>query len=143
MGFDLDIDDSEIVALRMALQKLPFHLTEEVHIEALKKAAVPLRDRMFALAPKREWDLAEAIKIRKSKFKKLGEHTVVVGPEKKSGGHGYLAHFHEYGTHSKNGAEKIKAKPFMRPADEQTKAEQQAIYEREIQVAIDKRIDGL
>lgn len=38
-----------------------------------------------------------------------------VSPKRERGGHGYIAHFHEYGT------TKMAAHPFMTPAEEQAK----------------------
>lgn len=142
-GFDIGVEGEEsIEGLFFALKNLPLHLTDEVHIAALKKAAVPLKNDIERRAPKYTWDFVETLRVAKTKFKNnIGEHQVVVGFKKgRQDGEplkGFIAHFHEYGT------VKMPAKPFMRPADEATKAEQEAIYTAQIQVEVDKRIDGL
>lgn len=142
-GFDIGVEgEDSLEGLRLALRNLPYHLTEEVHIAALKKAAKPLRDEIERRAPKYTWDFVETLAVRKTKFKNFGEHQVIVGFKKGRDGNGrplkgFIAHFHEYGT------SKMPAKPFMRPADEYTRKQQDSIYEAELQKEVDKRLDGL
>lgn len=141
-GFDIGVEGEEsLEGLQLALKNLPLHLTEEVHIAALKKAAKPLRNEIEQNAPKYTWDFVETLRVAKTKFKNLGEHQVVVGFKKgRQNGEplkGIIAHFHEYGT------SKMPAKPFMRPADSRTAKEQDRIYEEQLQKEVDKRIDGL
>lgn len=142
-GFDIGVEgEDSLEGLRLALRNLPYHLTEEVHIAALKKAAKPLRDEIERRAPKYTWDFVETLAVRKTKFKNFGEHQVIVGFKKGRDGNGrplkgFIAHFHEYGT------SKMPANPFMRPADEYTARQQNSIYEEELQKEVDKRLDGL
>ena len=137
-GFDIGVEGEEsIEGLYLALKKLPLHLTDEVHTNALKKAAKLLEWRIMVTVPEDTGLLASDLRIAKTKYPKSGEHQVIVGFRKRTGGHGYLAHFHEFGT------SKMPAKPFMRPADEKTKSEQEQIYTEQLQKEVDKRIDGL
>jgi HK97 gp10 family phage protein len=137
-GFDIGIEgEDSISGLFLVLRNLPLHLTEEVHIAALKKAAEPVKFRLIYTTPEDTGLLVSDLRIAKSKFKVFGQHQVIVGFKKRTGGHGFIAHMHEYGT------EKMPAKPFMRPADEKTKEEQERIYTAQLQVEVDKRIDGL
>jgi len=137
-GFDIGVEgEDSINGLFMALKNLPLHLTDEVHTNALKKAAEPVKFRLIYTTPEDTGLLVSDLRIAKSKFRVLGQHQVVVGFRKRKGGHGFMAHMLEYGT------EKMAARPFMRPADERTKAEQEAIYTAQLQIEVDKRIDGL
>lgn len=132
-GFDMGIEGGESLdALALALKQVPLHLTEEVHINALKKAAEPLKQRIDVTAPEDTGLMSEDLRIAKTKFKKYGEYQVIVGYRKRRDGHGHVAHFSEFGT------EKQPAKPFMRPADEKTKLEQETIYTEAIQQKVDK-----
>lgn len=141
-GFDIGVEgEDSLEGLQLALKNLPYHLTEEVHIAALKKAAKPLRDRIEIAAPEVTGEFVKTLAVRKTKFKNFGEHQVIVGFKKGRDGNGplkgFIAHFHEFGT------SKMPAKPFMRPADEYTRKQQDSIYEAELQKEVDKRLDGL
>lgn len=142
-GFDIGVEgEDSLEGLQLALKNLPMHLTEEVHIAALKKAAKPLKNRIDVTVPEDTGEFAKTLRVAKSKFKKaLNEHQVIVGFKKgREDGKplkGFIAHFHEFGT------SKMPAKPFMRPADAYTAKEQDRIYTKEIQIEVDKRIDGL
>jgi HK97 gp10 family phage protein len=137
-GFDIGIEGEESInGLFLALRNLPLHLTDEVHTKALKKAAEPVRFRLIYTTPEDTGLLVSDLRIAKSKYRVAGQHQVIVGFRKKKEGHGYMAHMLEYGT------EKMAARPFMRPADEKTKAEQEAIYTAQLQIEVDKRLDGL
>lgn len=138
-GFDFAVEGGDALeGLELALRKLPLHLTPEVHQAALKKAAKPLRDRIDLLAPKDTGEFVKTLAVRNTKFRKLNEHQVIVGFRKGNDGgeplKGFIAHFHEFGT------EKMPAKPFMRPAEQATKAEQERIYYEELQKEVDKRL---
>ena len=137
-GFDIGVEgEDSINGLFLALKNSPLHLTDEVHTAALKKAAEPVKFRLIYTTPEDTGLLVSDLRIAKSKFKIFGQHQVIVGFKKRKGGHGYIAHMLEYGTKD------IAARPFMRPADERTKAEQEAIYTAQLQIEVDKRIDGL
>lgn len=137
-GFDIGVEgEDSINGLFLALKNLPLHLTDEVHTAALKKAAEPVKFRLIYTTPEDTGLLVSDLRIAKSKFKITGQHQVIVGFKKRAGGHGFIAHMHEFGT------EKMPATPFMRPADEKTKDEQEKIYTEQLQKEIDKRIDGL
>ncbi|GAB3511688.1 HK97-gp10 family putative phage morphogenesis protein [Emticicia fontis] len=137
-GFNIGVDGGDSLdALAVQLRNIPNHLTPEIHLKALTKAAQPLKVRMDLLAPEDTGLMAEDLRIARTKFKKFGSHEVIVGYRKLRGRHGYIAHFPEYGT------ENQPAKPFMRPADEQTKGEQERIYLDELQKEVDKRLNGL
>jgi len=113
------------------------HLTDEVHTAALKKAAEPVKARLNYTTPEDTGLLVSDLRIAKTKFRIFGQHQVIVGFRKRKDGHGYIAHMLEYGTN------KMAARPFMRPADEKTKVEQEQIYTAQIQVEVDKRLEGL
>lgn len=137
-GFDIAIDGEESInGLLLTLQKLPIYINDEIHIAALKKAAEPVRFRLIYTTPEDTGLLVSDLRIAKSKFKVLGQYQVIVGFRKRKGGHGFIAHMLEYGT------EKMEAIPFIRPTDEKTKVEQEAIYTAQIQIEVDKRLDGL
>ena len=143
-GFDIGVEGEESInGLFLALKNLPLHLTDEVHTAALKKAAEPVKFRLIYTTPEDTGLLVSDLRIAKSKFKVFGQHQVVVGFRKRKEGHGYIAHMLEYGTQNPDGSTNIAARPFMRPADERTKAEQEAIYTAQLQIEVDKRIDGL
>lgn len=137
MGFGFNIDTSELDNVQRKVKALPLSLTDEVHQSALKAAEKPLIQRIDVTVPEDTGLLASDLRGAKSKFKKIGEHQRVVGFKKRKGGHGGIAHILEYGS------VKMAARPFMRPADERTKTEQEKIYTDQIQVEVDKRIDGL
>ena len=150
--FDFSFDDHEIEGLRLKLKELPLYLTDDVHTEALKKAAKPLLEAMLLRVPVNYLTkddavhLKDSLKIRKSKFKEIGQHQVIVGAEKKKGGHGYIAHMLEYGTSGrtkKNGAKtgQTRARPFMRPAEAATQSIVEELYIIEIQKAVDRRLE--
>lgn len=137
MSFGFLIDTSELDNLHKKLRALPLSLTDEVHQNALKAAEKPLIQRLDVTVPENTGLLASDLRGAKSRFKKIGEHQRIVGFRKRKGGHGGIAHILEYGS------ENIAARPFMRPADERTKSEQEKIYTEQIQIEVDKRIDGL
>lgn len=138
-GFDFAVEGGDsLEGLMLDLQRLPLHLTPEVHISALKKAAKPLRDRIDATAPEDTGEFLKTLAIRTTKFKKLNEHQIIVGFKKgRENGEplkGFIAHFHEFST------SKMRATPFMRPAEQYTKAQQERIYYEEIQKLVDKKL---
>lgn len=139
-GFDFAVEGGDTLeGLELALRKLPLYLTPEVHIGALKKAAKPLRDKIKETAPKDTGEFLKTLAVRNTKFRKLNEHQVIVGFRKGKGKDdeplkGFIAHFHEFGT------SKMRAKPFMRPAEQYTKLEQERIYYEEIQKLVDKHL---
>lgn len=136
-GFDFAVEGGEsLEGLELALKRMPLHLTPNVHIAALKKAAKPLRDRLDATAPKATGEFVKTLAVRNTKFRKLNEHQVIVGFRKGNDGNkplkGFIAHFFEFGT------SKMRARPFMRIAEQYTKHEQERIYYEEIQKLVDK-----
>lgn len=90
----------------------------EVLEKALLKVAQPLAQRMRANAPssgKTPYldSLAGSIEAIPDKAaRKAGTAAVLVGPMKRKGGHGWLAHLHEFEW----GGMKYPARPFIRPA---------------------------
>lgn len=136
-GFGFQLDAAEINNLERSLRNLPLSMTDEVHQAALKQAEKPLVQRIDVTVPEDTGLLASDLRTAKTRYKKSGEHQRIVGFRKRAGGHGGIAHILEYGS------VKMKARPFMRPADEKTKAEQEKIYVEQIQKEVDKRIDGL
>ena len=139
-GFDFAVEGGDALeGLQSDLKRLPLYLTPEVHIGALKKAAKPLKDKIKELAPKDTGEFVKTLAVRNTKFRKNGEHQVIVGFRKgtdKDGKplKGFIAHFLEFGT------SKMQAVPFMRPAEQYTKAEQERIYYEEIQKLVDKHL---
>lgn len=138
-GFDFAVEGGDALeGLELALRLLPLYLTPEVHIAALKKAAKPVEKRLNYTAPEDTGEFIETLAIRNTMFPKLNEHQVIVGFRKGNDGDkplkGLIAHFHEFGT------SKMRAKPFMRLAEQYTKREQERIYYEEIQKLVDKKL---
>lgn len=138
-GFDFAVEGGDALeGLELALRRLPLHLTPEVHIAALKKAAKHVEWELAGTAPVDTGEFVETLAVRKTKFQKLNEHQVIVGFRKGNDGDnplkGFIAHFHEFGT------SKMPARPFMRHADIKTKKYQQGTYYKEIQELIDKKL---
>lgn len=138
MGFEFVVEGGDALSgLELALKRLPYHLTEDVHVTALKKAAIPVKQRMADIAPYDTGLLEKDLRIAKSRFKRIDEYQVIVGYRKTREGHGKIAHILEYGS------VKYRATRFMKKSDEQTRYKQDQIYTKEIQFEVDKRIDGL
>jgi hypothetical protein len=143
-GFDIGVEgEDSINGLFLALRDMPLHLTDEVHTNALKKAAEPVKFRLIYTTPEDTGLLVSDLRIAKSKFKIAGQHQVIVGYRKRKEGHGYIAHMLEYGVKNTDGSVKIEAIGFMRKSDEKTKDEQERIYTEQLQKEVDKRLDGL
>lgn len=138
-GFDFAVEGGEALeGLELALRRLPLHLTPEVHIAALKKAAKHVEWEIAGTTPVDTGEFLETLAVRTTKFKKLNEHQVIVGFKKGRENDeplkGFIAHFHEFGT------SKMPARPFMRHADAKTKKYQQTTYSEEIQKLVDKKL---
>jgi HK97 gp10 family phage protein len=112
------------------LRQMPLALTHSVLGTANIDASRPLVDREHLLAPVgRTGDLAESIgayRVSQKSATSIGE--VRVGPRRQGGFKGYHAHLVEFGTvkrQTKKGANRgiMRAKPFIKPAFNQTKAE--------------------
>ena len=140
--FDFSYDDeaNQLEGLRLKLEEIPMYLANEIQVNALKKAAKPMLEAMQLRCPQdflNEYSgetLLQSLRIAKSRFEQIGEYNVIVGARKKKGGHGFLAHFFEFGT------SKMAARPFMRPAEQATATEVERIYYEELQKEFDKRI---
>lgn len=136
-GFNIGVDDGDSLdALAVQLRNIPNYITPQVHLRALTKAAAPLKKEIYNTTPVRSGKLRKTLRVARTKFKKQGQHQVVVGFRKgRDNGEplsGFIAHFFEYGT------VKMPASPFMRPADAKTKAEQERVYLEELQKQVDK-----
>lgn len=112
------------------LRQMPLALTHSVLGSANIEAARPLVDREHLLAPVgKTGNLAESIgayRVPQKAATVLGE--VRVGPRRRGGFKGFHAHWIEFGTArrvTKSGANRgtVRAKPFIKPAFTQTKAE--------------------
>lgn len=106
------------------LKGMPVQLTHRVLQAAHAQAAAPLVAAAHLLAPVGETEnLAESIGTDKPNIKKAGTLGLVeVGPRRKGGKKGFHAHLIEYEKTNRDGS-RSKAKPFMAPAFERTKAE--------------------
>ena len=138
-SFDFDI--KELLDLEQKLKQLPIFVNADVHVEALEKAAVPLRDEIYRNTPVNEGDLREDLAIRKSKFQEPHAHSAIVGFKGGTGHRGHIAKFLEYGT-KENGMKKIRERRFIRSSYERTKGEVERKYVEEIQKIVDKKLNG-
>ena len=93
-----DFDLKELLGLEKKLKELPLNVSADIHVEALKKAAIPLRDEMYRNTPVNEGYLRTDLTIRKSKFQEVNVHSVIVGFKGGTGHRAYIARFLEYGT---------------------------------------------
>lgn len=112
-GITGNIDSS---ALMQVLKTLPENIQKNVMIGATRAAANVVRDRARELVPKRTKNLAKSIVSIQQKAES-GQIKFSVTPSKGGKYDGWYAHFIEFGT------VKMSAKPFMRPAMEQTQDE--------------------
>lgn len=133
-SFDFDIKD--ILDIELKLKQLSLTVNADVHVEALKKAAVPLRDEIYRNTPVNEGYLREDLAIRKSKYQEPHRHSVIVGFRAGRGFRGYIGRFLEYGT------KKIRERRFIRSSYERTKGEVERKYVEEIQKIVDKKLNG-
>ncbi len=131
-----EFDLKELIDLEKKLKELPLNVSADIHVEALKKAAIPLRDEMYSNTPVNEGDLREDLTIRKSKFQEANAHSAIVGFKGGTGHRAYIAKFLEFGT------KKIRERRFMRSSYERTKGEVERKYVEEIQKIVDKKLNG-
>lgn len=106
------------------LRTLPQEVAKRHLLNAVKAAAVPIADRMEALAPKGDPSEPNVSNIVTMTVRSTEPMTaaVWVGPEKAA----YYAYFLEYGTR------KMAARPFARPAFDSENDEAQAILKTEV-----------
>ena len=131
-SFDFDI--KELLDLEQKLKQLPLFVNADVHVAALKKAAIPLHDEIYRNTPVNEGDLREDLAIRKSKFQEPHAHSAIVGFKGGKGHRGHIAKFLEYGT------KEIRERRFIRSSYERTKGEVERKYVEEIQKIVDKKL---
>lgn len=107
-------------AIDDVIRMMPVELTHRVLQAAHADAAKPLVDRAKTFSPYKIGKLEASIGVVKSSFSRaasLGE--ITIGPRRGKGGN--VAHILEYGAKRRNRGV-VKAKPFMAPAWESTKA---------------------
>src|SRR4051812_25344323 len=114
------------VGLRKLLEGLPKKVANKIERDALKKAGKVVQAAAKALAPVDSGQLKRSITVRKGKRKQKGAMSVVIFPDPAKFKKDFYAPYVEFG-HSK-----VAAKPFMRPAWDQTKAQALAIIAAEV-----------
>lgn len=121
--------------LKQALDRIDDLLTGKVKIEALKAAARVVASEARRLCPEGDYahnrgaiPLHETINVRLRDYGQRG--LAVIGPVYPAGAHGYLVEYgHAEVLWGKATGRRVPPKPFMRPAFEGTKREQQAVME--------------
>jgi HK97 gp10 family phage protein len=121
--------------LAKGLRELSQSVRKQALTSALKAAGEPMRDRMSSLAPWGQDDPHLANEIVMSFVRDVegvkattdGEATLAIGPSWNA----FYGLFLEYGT------VKMSARPFMRPAFDETSDESMAILARELWAAIE------
>ena len=103
-------------ALLKVLSQFPKNIQKNVMVGATRAAANIIRDEARRKVPKKSRTLEKSIVTIKRKSK-LGEIKFSVTPSKGGKNSGWYGHFIEFGT------SKMSAKPFMRPAFEQSNDE--------------------
>lgn len=105
------------------LKGMPLQMSDRVLSQAHSDAAFPLVSAAHYLAPVgKTGNLAESIGIVRVGVKRGGNiGEVQVGPRRGGGYKGFHGHFIEFGKTNRDGT-RSEAKPFMKPAWEQTKA---------------------
>ena len=113
MSISANIDGKSLLK---ALSAFPKNIQKNVMVGATRAAANVVRDRARELVPKRTKNLAKSIVSIQQKAGQ-GQIKFSVTPSRGGKYDGWYAHFIEFGT------VKMSAKPFMRPAMEQTQDE--------------------
>jgi len=140
--------------LRKILEKLPEKVDVRLLNAAGRRAAKPLVRSARRKAPSKTGNLRKSIGTRARRAEN-GVSTIVIGPRtgKRQKFDGWYAHFVEFGTrgivryntkHRKKGQRykpDNKAKPFMRPAYDQEKANMMKEYEKEVAFVTQKYLD--
>lgn len=134
--------DKEIMNV---LQGLPRQFTEPYLQRVHAKAVVPLVNKIHLNAPVGlTGNLADSIGVVKAGKNNQAELGLIhVGPRRRGGYKGFAGHLNEYGTKkrtTRKGANrgKMMAKPFERPAWDQTKDE----VERNIAKELERDLSG-
>lgn len=136
----LELDGWE--ELSRQLDRIDDRLTGRVKMQAVQAAGEVVAARAKALCPRgdpgHEPDkkpLRDTIGVE---LRDYGERALaVVGPEWDAGAHGHLVEYgHAIVTRGKNTGLRAAPKPFMRPAYEETKDEQQAAMQAVVNQAI-------
>lgn len=108
------------------LQRVGREVDARFKLEALEKAAEPVRKRAEELAPKRTGRLARHMVIQKKIKSRI--YTALVGPEKMF----FYGYFNEYGT------SKMAPSPFLRPAMAQMRDKALEILRNELRISAAK-----
>lgn len=103
-------------ALLKALKQFPINIQKNVMVGAVRAGANIIRDEARRKVPKRSGNLAKSI-ISMQRKAEQGQVKFSVTPSKGGNNDGWYAHFVEFGT------VKMSAKPFLRPAFEQSNNE--------------------
>lgn len=116
-------------------------------LEAYMYSATPVSDGKENYIPKnaagdstyeRGGALQKSLRRRKSRFKQFGETEVIVGYSKERGKAGWRAHFTEYGYYNAAAKRFIPGQGFMRRAEQVSKTQVEAAFERILQKEFDK-----
>jgi HK97 gp10 family phage protein len=130
--FDFGLEEKDLEVLKQRLNSMPIYINKQVHLSALRAAALPIYSELDHTTPYQFGHLVSDLRIRNSKFQEHNEHTVIVGYKGGTGHVGYVGRFLEYGTVH------IAARGFMRKAEENNRIAVQTIYVNKIQHEVDK-----
>lgn len=136
---------NDIAKLRKSLDGLTGQLNDKLFLKINKKGAEPLVHRMHRLAPVGETGhLAESIGTVSAKSEGLG--AIETGPRRRGGYKGFAGHLMEFGTkirQTKGGANrgKVTARPFVRPAWEDTNKQVLGIIEKNLSNEVEKYLN--
>ena len=132
----VDVQVTGVNDLLKKMRKLPERVQKNVLTGAIRAAATSLKKEAQAKVPRNTGDLRKSIKVVKRKSKDRNIIIFSVAPLLKET-HGFLAHFHEFGT------SKMAASPFMRPAFENKGEDTIEVGKKYIAKKIDKEVAKL
>lgn len=112
-GISSSIKNEELLK---TLKKFPINIQKNVMTGAIRASANVIRDEARIRVPKKTKNLSKSIVSIKRRAER-GQVYFSVTPSKGKPNDGWYAHFIEFGT------SKMSAKPFMRPAFEQSENE--------------------
>ena len=125
-GFSAEVDGNDLIK---ALRQFPKNIQKNVMVGATRAAANVVRDRARELVPKKSGNLKKSIvsiqrgggdyKFNQFSMNELDQNKITfsVTPSKGGNNDGWYAHFVEFGTSHSS------AKPFLRPAFDQSNNE--------------------
>lgn len=130
------IEVEGLAALKQRLRDIDDDAVAELAQGPVEGAGHIVRRAIEAKAPRRTGQLAEAIEVEHDDEIDAANVRVGTGPE------GFHGLFHEFGWITAQGGQRVRAKPFMRPAFEGAKGEVQQYAVTGIRKAIERRWRG-